>query len=299
MVLPLYATLEKMDETLLEAAADLGCPPLEGVLAGDGAAVAAGRDGRRAALLHPDRRRVRHPRPARRLATADDRADAVDSNSSPTATGRSPPRSRSCCCCCLLVVPIVIYQHCRRAISRRALTDARPASGSTSTRSRSGLAFLYLPIAILVIYSFNASRLVTVWGGWSTRWYRALLNDRRCSKRPGYAAHRLPLGDRGDGARHARGARAGARFGRFRGRLLFSGMIYAPLVMPEVITGLVAAAAVRRGRDRPRLLDHGDRAHHADHVLRHRGGAVAARRPSTAASRRRRWISAARRCAPS
>jgi len=41
-----------------------------------------------------------------------------------------------------------------------------------------GLAFLYLPIAILVIYSFNASRLVTVWGGWSTKWYVELLNDR-------------------------------------------------------------------------------------------------------------------------
>ena len=41
-----------------------------------------------------------------------------------------------------------------------------------------GLAFLYLPIVILVVYSFNASRLVTVWGGWSTRWYVELLNDR-------------------------------------------------------------------------------------------------------------------------
>ena len=41
-----------------------------------------------------------------------------------------------------------------------------------------GLAFLYAPIAILVVYSFNASRLVTVWGGWSTRWYSALLEDR-------------------------------------------------------------------------------------------------------------------------
>src|SRR5262249_61704621 len=41
-----------------------------------------------------------------------------------------------------------------------------------------GLAFLYLPIAILMIYSFNASRLVAVWGGWSTRWYAALLEDR-------------------------------------------------------------------------------------------------------------------------
>ena len=40
-----------------------------------------------------------------------------------------------------------------------------------------GLAFLYLPIAILMIYSFNASRLVNVWGGWSTRWYAELMND--------------------------------------------------------------------------------------------------------------------------
>ena len=68
MVLPLYATLEKMDETLLEAAADLGCPPLEGILAGDVSAVAARRARRRAAVLHPDRRRVRHSRSARRLA---------------------------------------------------------------------------------------------------------------------------------------------------------------------------------------------------------------------------------------
>ena len=60
MVLPLYAALEKMDETLLEAAADLGCPRVEIVLAGDVAAVAAGRRCRRAALLHPDCRRIRH-----------------------------------------------------------------------------------------------------------------------------------------------------------------------------------------------------------------------------------------------
>ena len=78
MVLPIYATLEKMDETPARGRRRSRLPALEGVLAGDAAAVAAGRDRRRAALLHPDRRRVRHSRSARRLADHDDRADAVD-----------------------------------------------------------------------------------------------------------------------------------------------------------------------------------------------------------------------------
>src|SRR5215467_10582017 len=88
-----------------------------------------------------------------------------------------------------------------------------------------GLAFLYAPIAILVVYSFNASRLVTVWGGWSTRWYAALLEDRAMID----AALASVLG--------TFAALALTRF-RFRGRLPFAAMIYAPLVMPEVITGL-------------------------------------------------------------
>ncbi len=69
MVLPIYATLEKMDETLLEAAADLGCPRWKAFWLVTLPLVAAGRDRRRAALLHSDRRRVRHSRSARRLAT--------------------------------------------------------------------------------------------------------------------------------------------------------------------------------------------------------------------------------------
>jgi putrescine transport system permease protein len=77
MVLPLYAALEKIDASLLEAAADLGCPRAR-VLAGDAAVVVAGHRRRRAALLHPDHRRVCHSRSARRLAHLDDRADPVD-----------------------------------------------------------------------------------------------------------------------------------------------------------------------------------------------------------------------------
>jgi putrescine transport system permease protein len=101
-----------------------------------------------------------------------------------------------------------------------------------------GLAFLYLPIAILVIYSFNASRSVAVWGGWSTRWYAALLGDRDILDATaasfgiaaGSAAAATVLG--------TLAALALTRLGRFRGRLPFSAMVYAPLVMPEVITGL-------------------------------------------------------------
>jgi putrescine transport system permease protein len=115
-----------------------------------------------------------------------------------------------------------------------------------------GLAFLYLPILILVIYSFNASRLVTVWGGWSLRWYGELLNDQAMisavwmSLRVGCVSATVAtlLG--------TLAAVALARGGSFRGRSLFAGMVYAPLVMPEVITGLsllllFVASAVSRG----------------------------------------------------
>src|SRR6201981_767591 len=101
-----------------------------------------------------------------------------------------------------------------------------------------GLAFLYLPIVILVIYSFNASRLVTVWGGWSLHWYveffhdRAMIEAALMSFRVAAASATLAtlLG--------TLAAVALSRGQRFKGRALFSGMLYAPLVMPEVITGL-------------------------------------------------------------
>src|SRR5438552_971168 len=84
-----------------------------------------------------------------------------------------------------------------------------------------GLAFLYLPIAILVIYSFNASRLVTVWGGWSTRWYLQLLEDAAIRE-----AARISVGIALTSAAAATvlgtfAALALARIGRFRGRTLF------------------------------------------------------------------------------
>jgi putrescine transport system permease protein len=101
-----------------------------------------------------------------------------------------------------------------------------------------GLAFLYLPIAILVIYSFNASRLVTVWGGWSTRWYVELVNDSAMLESAWVTLRIALLSATAATALGSFAAIALVRLGRFRGRVLFAGKIYAPLVMPEVITGL-------------------------------------------------------------
>jgi putrescine transport system permease protein len=101
-----------------------------------------------------------------------------------------------------------------------------------------GLAFLYLPIVILAVYSFNASRLVTVWGGWSLVWYRELLRDAAMLDAVWTSLRIAALSASAATVLGTLAALALVRLGRFRGRLLFSGMAYAPLVMPEVITGL-------------------------------------------------------------
>ena len=101
-----------------------------------------------------------------------------------------------------------------------------------------GFGFLYAPILILVIYSFNESRLVTVWAGFSTRWYGELLrNDQLLDS----AWISLVVALTASTLAAIFGTLAGvalARIPRFLGRTLFSGMVLAPLVMPEVITGL-------------------------------------------------------------
>ncbi len=101
-----------------------------------------------------------------------------------------------------------------------------------------GLAFLYLPIAILVIYSFNASRLVTVWGGWSLRWYAEFFNDEAMLSATWMSLRVAFCSATAATVLGTLAALALSRGERFRGRTLFSGMLYAPLVMPEVITGL-------------------------------------------------------------
>ncbi|WP_061025286.1 ABC transporter permease subunit [Bradyrhizobium sp. CCH5-F6] len=101
-----------------------------------------------------------------------------------------------------------------------------------------GLAFLYLPILILVIYSFNDSRLVTVWGGWSLRWYHEFFNDRAMIDAAWMSLRVAVFSASIATLLGTLAAVALSRGERFRGRTLFSGMLYAPLVMPEVITGL-------------------------------------------------------------
>lgn len=101
-----------------------------------------------------------------------------------------------------------------------------------------GYAFLYIPLASVIVYSFNDSKLATVWGGFSTRWYVELFKNEQILD-----AAFLSLRIASTSATLATifGTMAGlilVRFGRFRGQTLFSGMITAPLVMPEVITGL-------------------------------------------------------------
>ena len=100
-----------------------------------------------------------------------------------------------------------------------------------------GFAFLYIPIVSLIVYSFNESRLVTVWGGFSTKWYGALFHNQQIL---GAAWLSIKVAVLSATIAVVLGTLAGmalARFGPFKGRTLLSGLTTAPLVMPEVITG--------------------------------------------------------------
>lgn len=101
-----------------------------------------------------------------------------------------------------------------------------------------GFAFLYVPILSLIVYSFNKSRLVTVWGGFSTRWYGELATNQQVLNAAWLSLKIAAINATGAVVLGTLAGLALARFGRFRGRTLLSGMTTAPLVMPEVITGL-------------------------------------------------------------
>lgn len=101
-----------------------------------------------------------------------------------------------------------------------------------------GFAFLYLPMVILVVYSFNASKLVTVWAGFSTKWYGELLTNEAFLDAAWVTLRVAVISSTIATVLGTMAAYVLVRGGRFYGRTLFSGMIYAPLVMPEVITGL-------------------------------------------------------------
>ncbi len=101
-----------------------------------------------------------------------------------------------------------------------------------------GFAFLYLPMIVLIIYSFNSSKLVTVWAGFSTKWYGELFQNEAFLDAAWVTLKVAVVSSTIATVLGTMAAYVLVRGGRFLGRTLFSGMIYAPLVMPEVITGL-------------------------------------------------------------
>ncbi|WP_421853898.1 ABC transporter permease [Oricola sp.] len=101
-----------------------------------------------------------------------------------------------------------------------------------------GFAFLYLPIVLLIVYSFNESRLVTVWAGFSTKWYVEMLSNQGLMDAAWVTIRVALISATIATVLGTMAAVSLTRFIRFKGRTLFTGMVYAPLVMPEVITGL-------------------------------------------------------------
>jgi putrescine transport system permease protein len=101
-----------------------------------------------------------------------------------------------------------------------------------------GFAFLYIPILSVIVYSFNKSQLVTVWGGFSTKWYGVLFDDRQMLQGVWLSLRIAAVTATGAVIVGTLAGLVLARFGRFRGRTMLAGMVTAPLVMPEVITGL-------------------------------------------------------------
>jgi putrescine transport system permease protein len=101
-----------------------------------------------------------------------------------------------------------------------------------------GVAVLYIPMLVLIAYSFNASELVNVWGGFSTTWYRELLHNRQILDAAALSLEVGVVASTGAVVLGTLAAVALVRFTQFRGRLLLTGMVNAPLVMPEIITGI-------------------------------------------------------------
>jgi putrescine transport system permease protein len=101
-----------------------------------------------------------------------------------------------------------------------------------------GFLFLYLPIVLMIAFSFNESRLVTVWGGFSTKWYGELFRNQQVLGAAWLSFKIAAMNATGATVLGTLAGLALARFGRFRGRPLLTGLATAPLVMPEVITGL-------------------------------------------------------------
>ena len=234
MILPLYSNLEKMDLTLLEAAADLGSRPfnafmkitlplsMPGIVAGSMLVFIPVVGEFVFGLLGPADTLMIGKLLWREFFTA----------------RNWPGAARvAIALVLLLVIPIVFLQRAQSAEARR---QAMMQGISTFRLSALvfGFAFLYVPILSLIIYSFNKSRLVTVWGGFSTQWYGRLLDNHQILSAAWLSLKIAALNATGAVILGTLSGLALARFGKFRGRTLLAGMNTAPLVMPEVITGL-------------------------------------------------------------
>ena len=138
-----------------------------------------------------------------------------------------------------------------------------------------GFAFLYLPIMLLVVYSFNENDLVTVWTGFSFKWYGEMFANRGF-RDAAWVTIRVALIS--STVATVLGMMAAVTLVRakvFFGRTLFTGMVYTPLVMPEVITGISLLLFFREFRHRPGYGDADHRAHYLHDGLCHRGDFVA------------------------
>ena len=101
-----------------------------------------------------------------------------------------------------------------------------------------GFAFFYIPILSMIVYSFNGSRLATVWGGFSLKWYVSLFNNRQVGEALWLSIRIALISATMSTILGTMAGIALVRFKKFRGRTLFTGMVTAPLVMPDVITGI-------------------------------------------------------------
>ena len=167
MVLPLYATLERLDHNLLEAAADLGARPFEALVRVTLAAVRSGNSRRSDPGVHSVPRHLPHVGFAGRQQDRDGRQSGAESIHELRATGRSEPATS------LALMAVAMLLLLSRAPSRRGA----PMKRGLALYAVAAYAFLHVPLLILAVFSFNASRF-TVWEGFSLNWYRALLSDR-------------------------------------------------------------------------------------------------------------------------
>ena len=200
----------------------------------------------------------------------------------------------------VLIVPIVLFQrHQQRQREREAGgLMRRGLSGVNLVALTLGFAFLYIPILLLIIYSFNESKLVTVWAGFSTKWYAAMVQNELLLDA---AWMTLKVAFVSSSVALVLGTLAGlalARLGRFPGRTLFSGHGLRAAGHARGHHRPLHAAALCRALLGARLLDRDRGAHHVLDGLRGGGGAVRGCSLWTARWRKRRWISARHRSRP-